>query len=340
VQQRHGQITVPSLNIGGWWDLFTRGALRNFAGMRAHGGSEDARRGTMLLMGPWEHTGEATARCGDRRLANRAAFLTEPFLRRWFDLWLRDADTGLLDEPPARIFVTGPDQWRTYEAWPPPETVTTPIYLHSGGRANTLSGDGTLSFDDPAPGAPPDRFTYDPSDPVPSLGGIWNLADGIAGGIYDQRPVETREDVLVYTSAPLTEPLTIIGPVSMTLWAATDAPDTDFTAKLVDVTPEGTAWNVCDGIIRARYRTAFTHPTSIQPGEPLEYTIDLRAAANQFGAGHRLRVEVSSSNFPRFDPNLNTGSPLATETASRPARQTVFHDAEHPSRVLLPVQPR
>ncbi len=339
VTDRHAQIDVPSLNVGGWYDLFTRGSADNFVGMRAHGATEAARKGTRLVMGPWDHTVVLGGRIGDRQLSVRATLLPMPIQLRWFDQWLKEIDTGLLDEPPVQAFVVGPDVWRIYADWPPPDTRFEPIYLGSGGRANSLDGDGTLSFEAPSGDGTPDRFSYDPAAPVPSRGGVWNLQDGLSAGLFDQRSVERRTDVLVYTSEPLGEPLEIVGPVTATIWAATDAPDTDWTAKLVDVTPDGPAWNVCDGIIRARYRQSFAQATPIPPNEPLEYTIDLRAVGYQFQAGHRIRVEISSSSFPRFDRNPNTGTLVASEGESRVAHQTVFHDAAHPSRVILPVQP-
>lgn len=336
VAGHYGEIDVPSLNLGGWYDLFSRGPLRNFVGMRTQGATTAARTGTKLIVGPWDHGTEFGFRAGHRRFAGRAQLLTEPLLLRWFDYWLKDADTGIAGEPPVRLFVMGADEWRAYASWPPPDVRYEPLYLHSGGGANGLDGDGVLSVTEPG-AEPPDHFVYDPTNPVPSIGGIWNLADGLAGGSFDQRAVEQRDDVLVYTSEPLREPCDIIGPVSLVLWAETDAPDTDWTAKLVDVAPDGTAWNICDGIVRARYRQAYSKPALIGPGAPLEYAIDMRATAYRFHAGHRLRLEVSSSNFPRFDPNPNTGTVVAYETAHRRASQVVYHSGRYPSRLILPL---
>ena len=340
LESRYHAIGIPSLNISGWYDLFTRGGMRAFVGMRTHGATQQARLRTRLVVGPWDHQAPLSARIGDRQMSNRGQFFGHPVHVRWFDQWLKDIDTGLQDDPPVQVFVVGPDQWRTYPDWPPPETRFEPVFLHSGGHANGLGGDGELVFVSPRSSSPPDQFIYDPLNPVPSRGGIWNIFDGLSGGAFDQRAIETRDDVLVYTSAPLTQPLEIVGPVTARVWAASDAPDTDFTAKLVDVTPEGPAWNVCDGIIRARYRTSFTEPAPIAPGEPLEYTIDMRATAYRFGAGHQLRLEITSSNFPRFDRNPNTGTAVAGEQTTRSARQSVHHDANFPSQVILPVQPR
>jgi putative CocE/NonD family hydrolase len=230
----------------------------------------------------------------------------------------------------------GENRWRDEHEWPLARTRYTPYYLRSGGRANTAAGDGTL--DPRSPGEePPDHFVYDPDDPVPTRGGNTLI---LAMGVADQRPVEARPDVLVYTSAVLMEPLEVTGPVTVTLHAASSAPDTDFTAKLVDVRPDGYAQNLADGIVRARYRQSRSVPTPLVPGEVSTFTIDLWATSHAFLPGHRLRVEISSSNFPRFDRNLNTGLDQATGTRRQAAGQTVLHDSRYPSHILLPVIPR
>jgi putative CocE/NonD family hydrolase len=230
----------------------------------------------------------------------------------------------------------GENRWRDEHEWPLARTRYTPYYLRSGGRADTAAGDGTL--DPRAPGEePPDHFVYDPDDPVPTRGGNTLI---LAMGVADQRPVEARPDVLVYTSAVLMEPLEVTGPITVTLHAASSAPDTDFTAKLVDVRPDGYAQNLADGIVRARYRQSRSVPTPLVPGEVSTFPIDLWATSHVFRPGHRLRVEISSSNFPRFDRNLNTGLDQATGTRRQAARQTVLHDSRYPSHILLPVIPR
>jgi putative CocE/NonD family hydrolase len=220
--------------------------------------------------------------------------------------------------------------WRHEREWPLESTEWTRFYLHSAGRANSLSGDGRLSRDTPG-SEPPDVFLYNPLNPTPTVG---------VEGIHDQRTVEARSDVLVYTTPPLTEALEVTGPVTVVLHASSSAPDTDFTAKLVDVAPNGYAANLCDGIIRARYRNSAAHPELMQPGEAYQFTIDLNGTGNLFRPGHQIRLEISSSNFPKFDRNLNTGEAAALDRNPRPAMQTVFHDANNPSYVLLPVIPR
>jgi hypothetical protein len=267
---------------------------------------------------------------------------------RWFDRWLRDVPNGVDTEPPVKVFVMGANEWRTYADWPVPGTDWQELHLHSGGSANTLRGDGTLSLDTPGD-EPADRYDYDPDNPVQTRGGS-NCCqpDLIPWGPYDQRDVEMRPDVLVFTSAALERDVTVVGPVKAVLWAATDGPDTDWTAKLVDVRPSGFAMNLCDGIVRGRWRAAQGEdasaedrrtPRPLVPGQAERFEIDMMVTGNTFLAGHRIRIEISSSNFPRFDRNPNTGAPLGSADTLRVARQTVLHDAAHPSHVILPVIP-
>ena len=209
-------------------------------------------------------------------------------------------------------------------------------FLHSSIGANSLGGDGVLSTVPPSH-EQPDTFNYDPADPVPTLGGNNLIIDM---GVQDQRPVEERNDVLVFTSEPLQQPFEITGPVSVELWASSDAVDTDFTAKLVDVHPDGYAMNLLDGIIRARYRDSASEPVLMEPGTPYRFTIDLWATSNVFLPGHRIRLEISSSNFPRFDRNLNTGEPFGQGSTGRPTHQTIYHQPDRPSCIILPVIPR
>jgi len=235
-----------------------------------------------------------------------------------------------------KIFVMGENRWRDEREWPLARTRYTPYFLHSGGRANSDRGDGVLDQRRPV-GEAADRFVYDPDDPVPTRGGNTLI---LAMGVQDQHPVEARDDVLVYTSAVMTERLEVTGPVTVTLYAASNASDTDFTAKLVDVRPDGYAQNLADGIVRARYRESRTSPALLVPGEVARFTVDLWATSHVFLPGHRIRLEIASSNFPRFDRNLNTGEDQATGTRRQSARQTVFHDERYPSHVVLPVIPR
>jgi uncharacterized protein len=339
IESRHAEITVPALNIGGWYDIFLGGTLRNFLGMR-RSGPTPAARSQRLIVGPWVHgllwpnlNGEVDFGV----LSQGVAVDLDAILLRWYDHWLKGVDTGMLAEPPVRLFVMGENRWRDEGDWPTGQGRQTRFYLRGGGRAATLSGDGRLAAE--APGREPaDHYLYDPRDPVPTRGGAlccWQAA--VAAGAYNQHEVETRPDVLVYTTPPLESPVEVVGPVIAKLWAACSAPDTDFTAKLVDVAPSGYARNLTDGIVRARYRESTARPSPIEPGQVYEYTIDLGATANVFTAGHRIRLEISSSNFPRFDRNPNTGRPVSGEAELRPAMQTIFHDATRPSHVVLPI---
>jgi putative CocE/NonD family hydrolase len=228
-----------------------------------------------------------------------------------------------------RLYVIN-EGWRDEQEWPPARAEYTPFFIHGAGRAQSLEGDGHLSRDQPAT-EPPDVFLSNPVNPAPTIG---------AAGIWDQRAVERRTDVLVYTSAPLTEPLEVTGPVKVVLWASSSAPDTDFTAKLVDVTPGGQARNVCEGILRTRYRDSHAEPRLLEPGVPARMEIDLLVTSTLFPAGHQLRLEIAGANFPRFDRNPNTGEPAGAATSLCPALQTVYHDTDHPTHILLPVIPR
>jgi putative CocE/NonD family hydrolase len=342
IESRHAEIGVPALNIGGWHDIFLGGTLRNYLGMRDKGATPEA-RAQRLVIGPWSHgllfpniNGEVDFGV----LSQGLAIDMDGMVLRWFDRWLKGVPTALDADPPVKLFVMGDNVWRDEQEWPLARARATPFYLRSGGRANTLDGDGWLGREAPA-NEPPDHFLYDPRHPVPTRGGAlccWQAA--VPGGAYDQRGVERRPDVLVYSTPPLETAVEVTGPIVVKLWAATSAPDTDFTAKLVDVDPSGYARNLTDGIIRSRYRDSTARASLVEPGAVHEYTIDLWATSNVFKAGHRIRLEVSSSNFPRFDRNPNTGRAFDADVELRPAMQTVLHDAAHPSRVVLPIVPR
>ena len=340
VERQHAQINTPMYHVTSWYDIFLRGGLAHFCGLRQHAMTVEARTQQKILIGPWAHrfpyTSPTSQGTGDIDFGPNAGIALHETQLRWFDYYLKGINTGILEEAPVKIFVMGENVWRDEQAWPLARTHYTPYYLHSQGQANSLRGDGRL--DPGVPGEEPaDRFIYDPHDPVPTCGGNTLI---IPMGVQDQRQVETRQDVLVYTSAPLTTPLEVTGPLVVTLFAASSAPDTDFTAKLVDVRPDGYAQNLADGIIRARYRTSRMIPTLLTPGQVHELTIDLWATSHVFLPGHRLRLEIASSNFPRFDRNLNTGEDQATGTRWQTAAQTIFHDQRYPSHILLPVIPR
>jgi putative CocE/NonD family hydrolase len=339
IEEQYGKITVPVLQMTGWFDNFLIGHLNSFVGIRQKGGSEKARKNQKIVVGPWTHENYLSltmSKVGDIEFGPVAMPNTEILAFRWFDYWLKDINNGIMDEPPVRIFVTGENVWRDEKDWPLPRAKETKWYLHSGGHANTLQGDGTLTSVIPESG-PPDSFAYDPCNPVPTVGGR-TLMPGIASdGFRDQRTVEGRADVLVYTSPIFMKDTEVTGPVAVKLWAASSCRDTDFTAKLIDVYPDGYAALVADGILRARYRESMAQPKPLEPAQIYELTIDLWAVSRVFKAGHQIRLEISSSNFPRFDRNLNTGEDNASESRMQTAIQTIYHDAQHPSHVVLHV---
>jgi putative CocE/NonD family hydrolase len=251
---------------------------------------------------------------------------------RWFDHWLKGVDTGMLAEAPIRLFVMGTNVWRDEQEWPLARTAYVPYYLASGGglHPGTPAGDGGSS-----------SYVYDPADPVPTHGGAVLLPPEFIPGPLEQSRIEARPDVLTFTTEPLEHDVEVTGPVTVELWACTSAPDTDFVARLVDVWPDGRAFNLTDGILRGRFRSGVSSPMLLTPGEPYQFRIDLWATANVFRAGHRIRLQVTSSNFPRWDRNPNTGHALGVDSDGNMvvAHQTVLHDAGHPSHVVLPIIP-
>jgi putative CocE/NonD family hydrolase len=337
LNEDYSRIDVPALHIGGWYDVFLNGTVENFEGLKRGAGSEETRSSQKLLVGPWYHLPWSRL-TGQTDFGPEARNVVDGWQVRWFERFLKDEDTGVLDSP-VTVFLMGTSRWEDFGSWPPEGVEYRDYHLSSGGAANSINGDGMLS-EEPPGREPPDVFTYDPLFPVPSTGGHSCCFPIIAPmGPADQAAVEILNAVLVYTSDPLREELAVVGPVSATLYAATSAPDTDFTIKLCDVSPEGRSVNVQEGIIRARYRDSLADPKPVEPDEVYEYRIDLGPTAHVFGAGHRIRVQVSSSDFPQWDRNLNTGGELGAEgaAAARVATQTVLHDGDHPSRITLPV---
>ncbi|CAN5736938.1 CocE/NonD family hydrolase [soil metagenome] len=343
VDTNHGDLDVAALNVGGWYDIFLGATIQNFQGMQLSARSDQTRKASRLLIGPWEHMTSITiSPVGEYDPGVRSWHThidIDGIHLRWYDRWLRDHGNGIDDEPPVTIFVMGANSWRQEETWPLPQTQFEDYFLSSGGSANTLNGDGVLLRD--ASGTDrPDHFHYDPLNPVPTKGGaLCCNTYWAAAGSYDQREIEARPDVLCYTSPSVDEPVEVTGPVRVIVYAASSAVDTDFTAKLVDVGPDGYARNLTDGILRARYRKTTREEHLLTPGDVEEYEIDLWATSNLFLSGHRIRVEISSSNFPRFDRNPNHGGEIAKATRADcvVASQTVFHDASYPSRIVLPV---
>ena len=343
----HSDVTVPALNVAGWYDIFLQDTIANFTLVRADGATPAARQ-SQLLIGPWSHGAMSNA-IGELNFgfASSAALIDlkidlVSLQVRWFDHWLKGIDTGMLNEAPIKLFVMGANVWRDEQEWPLARAVETRYYLHSAGNANSLEGDGalTVQLPEPAEGSS-DQYLYDPANPVPTRGGALLMTPEYRSGPFDQRPVENRADVLVYTTDVLASDLEVTGPITVHLWATSSAPDTDFVARLVDVYPDGYAQNLTDGIIRARYRNFAQGeaPSLIEPGVAYEYEIDLWATSNLFKAGHRIRLDITSSSFPRWDRNPNTGHALGADAELVSARQTILHDREHPSYVVLPLVP-
>ena len=334
------KISLPMFHVSSWYDIFLEGALNGYQALRDRAATAEARRSQRLLVGPWAHirpyTAATSGDTGDIDFGPEARIELHEHLLRWFDYWLKDIESGLMDEPPVNIFVMGENRWRDESDWPLARTHYTKWYMHSDGLANSLEGTGTLSTAPPGE-EPPDVYTYDPAEPVPTRGGNTLI---IPQGVADHREVEAREDVLVYTSEPLERDMELTGPITCTLYAASTAMDTDFTAKLLDVRPDGYAHNLQDGIVRARFRTSVAEPSMIRPGRIYKYEIDLWSTSHVLFAGHRLRLEISSSNFPRFDRNPNTGAAIGVDARLETALQTVMHTTDYPSHVTLPVVPR
>lgn len=348
LENRVQDIKVPFLDIDGWFNLFLRGALDDQVKIRRHGATELARSGRHIVIGPWAHeTGirnnsPDSPATGPNRSIDFGPELPIDKMKiflRWQDHWLKGIANGVEHDAPVKIFVMGKDYWRDEYEWPLARTVYTNYYL-AGSHANSAAGDGLLTTTVPGPAAvATDRYVYDPADPVPTLGGS-TCCSSVPHGPWDERVDEIRRDVLVYQTPVLTKPVEVTGPIVMQLYASTSARDTDWTAKLVDVYPDGYAENLQDGIIRARYRNGKDAPASLlTPGRVYEYTIDMWATSNVFLPGHRIRLEISSSNFPRFDRNLNTGEDPMTGTRMVKADQTIYHSAQYPSHLVLPIIP-
>ncbi len=333
-------VVIPALHICGWYDDLASDVLESYVAMKKSGGSPLARSNQKVIMGPWIHTTEQASISGELDFGTAAAGASigvNELHIRWFDRWLKGIDNGITAEPPVRIFVMGDNVWRDEKEWPLPNSVYSKYYFHSRGHANTRDGNGFLSTQTPDD-EPGDTFLYNPRNPTPTRGG--KLGNYFLQGAFDQQEIEVMSDVLIYTSSPLETDLEVTGPIELVLWAASSATDTDFTGKLVDVWPDGKAYNLVDGIVRARYRESDWESSLIRPGKIYRYSFNIGATSNVFKAGHRIRVQVSSSSFPKWDRNLNTGHPIGQDAVIKTAVQTIYHDKKRPSHILLPVIPR
>jgi hypothetical protein len=348
VRENISRVHVPVFSVGGWYDNYVESDLDAFAALHKAGKRDSRHR---IIVGPWPHN--MSTPFDGIAFGDDSSSPIRAYQLAWFDHWLKGMpeETAVftpwtyhrvraeVDEAPLHIFVMGVNRWRDEQEWPLARTRFTPLYFASKGHANTLKGDGALSWN-LGKKTKPDQFIYDPHDPVPTLGGAVCCDPTIfPWGPMDQRSVEKRKDVLVYSSDPLKQDLEVTGPVRVSLYASSSAPDTDFTAKLIDVFPSGEARNLTDGLLRIRYRRGLDKVELAQPGEVYPLTIDAGVTSNVFMRGHRIRIEISSSNFPRFDRNPNTGKPVADETVLKKAQQTVYHNRMYPSHVLLPIVP-
>lgn len=345
IEEHFADIKVPALHVAAWYDLFLGGSLRNYEGIKAHGGTEEARKAQQLMIIVGGHAGNGP-KVGDVEFGSASKIDEDEIALRWYDYLFKETQNDFASGKPVKIFVMGANQWRDEDDWPLTRARSTKYFLHSGGKANSLRGNGALSTT--APGKEPaDQYVYDPANPAPTVGGpLCCEADRLAPGPRDQRSVEAREDVLVYSTTAMADDMEVTGPITLELFAKSSAVDTDFTGKLIDVWPNGFAQNLTEGILRARYRDSRETPVLMNPGQVYKLTIDLWATSNVFKKGHVLRLEVSSSNFPRFDRNLNTGELRYLKATQDPSRQqfisatnAILHDAEHPSDLIVPVVP-
>jgi len=340
VSDHYSQMTVMGLHAGGWHDLFLKGSIKNYAGLRQHAATAEARAGQRLIVGPWAHAPTSPAgKVGDVVFGKDAVLDNTSTTLKWFDYTLKGVKNEFSSGAPVRLFIMGNNVWRDEQEFPLARTRYTKFFLHSTKGANGVAGDGSLSVTSPGV-EKKDEFDYDPQNPVPTIGGRLCCGVSLPPGPADQRANEARSDVLVFSTPPLTEDTEVTGYISVELYASTSAVDTDFTALLVDVDESGYARFLTDGIVRARYRESAKDASPITPGKVYKYTIDLWATANVFKAGHRIRLYISSSNFPRFNRNLNTGEDITGTSRSLKAHQTIYHDREHSSILILPVIPR
>ncbi len=338
IEEHFSQIQVPALHVAAWYDLFQDGSFQNYLGIKAHGASDAARNGQRLLVIVGGHAGSGPV-IGEVDFGKDSVLDEDALTLRWYDYLLKGVENGMGSEKPVKLFVMGKNVWREEDGWPLARAKQTSYYLHSAGKANTLSGDGTLSTAAPATEAA-DKYVYDPADPAPTRGGpLCCDSTHLPPGAFDQRPVENRDDVLVYTTPAFKQDTEVTGPITLDIYVSSSAVDTDFTGKVVDVGPQGFARNLTEGILRARYRTSREKAELMNPGEMYKLTLNLWSTSNVFLAGHKLRLEVSSSNFPRFDRNLNTGEDQGHSARMVKATNAVYHDREHPSALILPVVP-
>lgn len=339
IEEHFAQIKVPALHVAAWYDLFQDGSIRNYVGMKRDGGSGAARQAQQLVIAVGGHAGNGQ-KIGEVDFGKDSVIDIVELGLRWYDHLLKGIDNGMGGAKHVKLFVMGRNFWRDEDDWPLARAKITRYYLHSGGRANSVDGDGTLNTTPPGTESA-DQYVYNPVDPVPTRGGpVLGDPVHVPPGPLDQRTVEKRSDVLVYTAPAFQKNVEVTGPITLELYIASSAVDTDVAAKLIDVWPDGFAKNLTDGILRVRYRNSMDKPELMNPGQVYKLNINLWSTSNVFLTGHRLRLEVASSNFPRFDRNFNTGStPESTKAEIKAATNIVYHDQVHASALVLPIVP-
>jgi putative CocE/NonD family hydrolase len=342
IRDRYPSVTVPVMHFEGWYDAFLAGGVENFAGMVAHGGNANARANQRLVIGPWDHVDWGRPDSEPAPMLKAiGAVANSPInemMLDWYDHFLKGKDNGVAGKPRVDYFLMGANVWKTATGWPLPQTHPTTYYL--SGAGGIVDRKGELGDGAPPVADPPDVYTYDPRFPAPSLGGH-SCCGAQSGpqGPYDQIPAEQRSDVLVYTGAPLPSDTEVTGSATVDLWAESSSVDTDFTAKLAVVKPDGEVVNLNDGILRTSFRDSLSNPTPVAAGQPTKYRIQIWPTSYQYRAGDRIRLEISSSDYPQFAPNPNTGEPFGQSANTVVATQTILHDAAHPSSITVPVIP-
>jgi hypothetical protein len=332
---------APMLMINSWYDVSIGPNVALYECQSKNAANENARNHMFMVIAPTTHCTQGTMETehtivGERDLGD-ARFDYVGLVQKWFDHFLKGAENGITNEPKVRAYMMGANQWRSYGSWPPKQAEFVPYYLDSRGGANTLRGDGRLTATLPAVGGK-DSFLYDPEHPVPSLGGsVCCFSESFQAGSFDQAGIEMRHDVLVYSTPPLKERVEVAGPVAVTLYLCSDAKDTDLTIKLLDVDRSGRAYNLDESIQRVRWREGWEKPVFMEPGKVYRVEVGPLVTSNAFLPGHRIRIEISSSNFPRFERNLNTGGNNFDEASGLAATNAIHHSPQYPSRIILPV---
>ncbi|MFD6162743.1 CocE/NonD family hydrolase [Nocardia sp. NPDC060256] len=344
IRERYQNVKVPVLDMEGWYDAFLSGGIENFTGMVDKGGTPDARQNQRLVIGPWDHLGwgRPTSTIAPRldQLGPVGNSPVNELMLAWYDHFLKGVDNGVAGTPRVDYYVMGANRWKSAPSWPLPQTQWETYYFNGGGTNSTAGRTGKLVEQAPTGPADADHYLYDPTDPAPSVGGHSCCGVGTGPqGPFDQAAVEQRSDVLTYDTEPLSADTELTGPTTVKLWASSTAPDTDFVARLEVLAPDGSSVNLNNGIIRAAFRDSLTNPTPIVPGQPYQFTIKIWPTSYQFKAGDRIRISVSSSDYPQYAPNPNTGEPFGESTRTEQATQTIYKDPEHPSSVTVPLIP-